>query len=44
MQNYRMEPTKPDEPEEDETTERKKCRQCRQRHSGPTPICPRGPY
>ena len=34
-------PTDQEQPEE---KEKKKCKQCRQRHSGPTPLCPHGPY
>lgn len=38
--------TDPKEPVQDEepVKEKKKCKQCRQRHSGPTPLCPHGPY
>jgi len=35
---------KPEDQEVPEEKEKKKCSQCRQRHSGPTPMCPRGPY
>ena len=43
MSNWPKDPL-PEEPEQPEEKEKKKCKQCRQRHSGPTPLCPRGPY
>jgi hypothetical protein len=35
---------RPPADQEPEEKEKKKCMQCRQRHSGPTPLCPHGPY
>lgn len=35
---------RPEDKDQPEETERKKCKQCRRAHSGPTPLCPGGPY
>ena len=35
---------RPEDENQPEEKERRKCMVCRRRHSGPTPICPGGPY